>query len=108
VIALKSGCLIWLERDPDLLDVLVRSTARPPRNYSPVFQHNQSLPVLMTNDSVVSSLRVLHFENHRHTVIGSFADDSIPPHQPIKMSLDLRSTRFIAAPSIDLNPVLRR
>jgi len=110
VIALKSGCLLWLERDPDLLDVLVRSTARPPRNYGPVFQHGQSLLVLMTaNDSEVSSLQVLHFENHRHAMVASslVGDDSIPPHQPIIMSFDLRSTRFIAAPSVDLNPVLR-
>jgi len=112
VIALKSGCLLWLEqRDSDLLDVLVRSTARPPRNYGPVFQHGQSLLVLTANnDSVVSSLRVLHFENHRHAVASSFVDDddSNPSHQPTIKSLDLRSTRFIAAPSVDLNPVLRR
>jgi len=57
-------------------------------------------------------VRVLHFENHRHVVmVSSFVDDhddSISSHQPTIMSLDLRSTRFIAAPSVDLNPVLRR
>jgi len=55
VIALKSGCLIYLQSNPELLEVLVQSPGRPPRNYGPVFARGQSLRLLMADDSLLAT-----------------------------------------------------
>jgi len=105
VIALKSGCLIFLQSNPELLEVLVQSPGRPPRNYGPVFERGQSLQLLMADDSLLAT-EVLSFGYNRHVMALACADDLVAPREALQV--DLRATQFVAAPCRQLNSALCR